>query len=496
MWQDRLRRSDFSGIGVAVWLALAQLTGCVTTQPKGLTTRELPVAFRQPSGSAISGATSAMELDQWWTQYGSDELNDLVSRAMRGNAELLGAQQQVLQAKVRLDQVRAGTLPNLTAPIRAVEQSHGSRSDSQNNSQAFVTATYRLDIWGEQEGLYAAAKMQAQRAEHDKLNVQRLTIGGVADTYIAYLSANESLEVARATEVLSRRSLELSEQRLVLGDATVEDVERQRTVLAQHTISVLTLENQIEDLRANLSRLIGELPESIAISANGLENIRIPQATIGVPSQLLLNRPDILSMEDRLRAADANIGVARARMLPPIDLTAQVGYSGTALASLLQPQNLVANAAASLVLAIFDGGARKADGALAQSVYEEMVIAYGKTILQAIREVESALMAMQTARRKLASQTVIAQSAHRILRSGMEAYAAGALDLATLLEYRKNHQRTVDELKKAKAEMLRSHINLSVALGGGLKTHSESSSELADAQPMKTGKASEINARN
>lgn len=463
------------------------VAGCVTTKPQNVASREIPATYRQSSASGVVETTLGQSSDQWWTLFGSEELNNLVRRALQSNAELLGAEQQVLQAKARLEQVGAGALPNLSAPVRAVEQSQGSRSDSQNNSQAFVTGSYRLDVWGEQKGLYTVAKMQLQRAEHDKLNIQRLTIGGVVDTYIAYLSLQESLEVARTTEALSRKGLELSEQRMVLGDATVEDVERHRLALEQHTIVLLGIENQLADLHASLSRLVGVLPDEISISARSLEHFQVPDITIGVPAQLLLDRPDIRSMEDRMRAANANIDVARARMLPPIDLTAQVGYSGTALASLLQPQNLVANAAASLVIAIFDGGARKAEGTLAKSMHEEMVVAYGKTILQAIREVESALSALQIASRKQRSQTVITQSAQRILRSGMEAFDAGALDQTTLLEYRKNYQRSLDELRKAKADVLRNHASLLVALGRGAKAPANvDTGAIANAQSEKT----------
>lgn len=459
-------RTAFRCVMVAVGVGV--LMGCVASGPKvSDVPHKLPSEFRHaPTGPAVS-APEEQGQRLWWKQLGSPELNALVDLALAKNAELQGAEQQIVQARAREEQTGAGRLPTLSAPIRAVEQSQGNRSDSQNQSQIILTGSYRLDVWGEQAATAMAAKWQVQRAVHDRDNLQRLLIGGLVDTYIAYLSALESLAAARVIDGLNQKGVELTEYRLALGDATLEEVERQKITMEQQRITVAGLENQVEELHSSLSRHIGVLPANVKIVAQSIGELKMPQIAVGVPSDLLFGRPDIRAMEDRMRAADANIEVARARLLPPVDLSAQAGYSGAALASLLQPQNLMVSAAASLAVAIFDGGAKKAERAFAQAFHEEMVVGYGKTILQAIRETESALASLRAARRKLDTQAAVTQSMQRVLQSGMDAYRVGAMDQFTVLEHRKNVQRSTDDLRRAKADMLRSYVSLSVALGLG-----------------------------
>jgi len=135
------------------------------------------------------------------------------------------------------------------------------------------------------------------------------------------------------------------------------------------------------------------------------------------------------------------------------------------LGQLLQPQNLFWNGIASLAITIFDGGRRDADKALAQSAYEDMVITYGQTVFQAIRDVESALTGLRSANLRLEAQKRATRSALSLLSVNVEAYSLGATDLMTLLDARRAYQRSTDESKRAKADALNSYAKLSQALG-------------------------------
>ena len=220
-------------------------------------------------------------------------------------------------------------------------------------------------------------------------------------------------------------------------------------------------------MRGTLFSLIGALPGNLVLVGNSLDALQLPSIRVGLPSALLLGRPDIRMMEARMRAANANIEVARARLLPAIDLSAQVGYSGGTFASLLQPQNLLVNTAAALAVSIFDGGMKQGEEAFAQSYYEEMVETYGKTVLQAVREVEGAMTNLETTRRRLNAQNGVTRAALNRFRSSSDAFSVGALDQAGLLESRRNYQRVKDEAKRVTAELLRGYANLSYALGLG-----------------------------
>ncbi len=451
--------------------ALCLLAGCESTGPKvDANTFPVPPAYRnalaavQPAASPTPDAVRA----DWWKQYGSDELNRLVDRALAYNADVRVATLQVAQAKIRADQARAGRLPSLTAPVRAVVQSQGgSSTDSQQNSQATLAGAFRLDVWGEQRALVDSADMQLARAVHERENVQRNTIGSLVNAYIAYLSVSDSMLIARENEAVAAEMLRNVEKRKALGDATADDLEQQRAVLFSQQVILPGLENQQEDLRNTISRLVGALPGNLVLSEKGLDALQLPTVQTGLPSALLLGRPDIRMMEARMRAANANIDVARARLLPSIDLSSQVGYNGATLVSLFQPQNFLVNTAAALVMSIFDGGVKRGEQAFAQSYYEEMVETYGKTVLQAVRDVESALANLKTTSRRLEAQKAVTRSALNIFKIGSDAFAAGAIDQTGLLESRKNYQRSADETQRVKADLLRGYANLSYALGLG-----------------------------
>jgi multidrug efflux system outer membrane protein len=452
----------------AVALCVCLLSACDTTGPKvDASAFPIPPAYRNAMAPAEAVNTVDNARANWWTQYGSEELNRLVDRALAHNADLRVATLQIAQAKIRADQARGGRLPTVTAPVRAVVQGQGTTSDSQQNSQVGLMGTFRLDVWGEQRALVDSADMQLVRAVHERENVQRNTIGSLVNAYIAYLSVSDSMLIARENEAVAAEMLRTVEKRMALGDATSDELEQQRAALFSQQVVLPSLENQQEDLRNAISRLVGGLPGNLVLSEQGLDALQLPSVQTGLPSALLLGRPDIRMMEARMRAANANIEVARARLLPPIDLSSQVGYSGATLASLFQPQNFLVNTAAALAVSIFDGGVKKGEQAFAQSYYEEMVETYGKTVLQAVRDVESALTNLKTTGRRLDAQKAVTRSALNIFKIGSDAYAAAAIDQTALLESRKNYQRSADETQRVKAELLRSYATLAYGLGLG-----------------------------
>ena len=453
---------------VAALASVGFLTACESTGPK-VDGGNIPIpgTYRNAAVTGEPETTVSSIRPDWWTQYGSEELNRLVDRSLAHNADLRVATLQVAQAKIRADQARAGRLPLITAPVRAVVQRQGATTDSQQNSQASLIGSFRLDVWGEQRALADSADMQLARAVRERENVQRNTIGNLVNAYISFLSVSDSMLIARENEAVAAEMLVSVEKRMALGDATANDLEQQQAVLFSQQVVLPGLENQQEDLLNNISRLVGALPGNLALTERGLDALQLPTLQAGLPSALLFDRPDIRMMEARMRAANANIDVARARLLPPIDLSAQMGYSGATLASLLQPQNFLASTAAALALTIFDGGVKKGEQAYAQSYYEEMVETYGKTVLQAIREVESAIVTLKTTSRRMEAQKSLTRSALNIYKIGSDAYAAGAIDQTALLESRKNYQRSADETQRVKAELLRSQATLAYALGMG-----------------------------
>jgi multidrug efflux system outer membrane protein len=450
---------------LSVW-GMVLMAGCATVVPKpNEMSAVLPKAYEYRLSTAMQQEPEGPGDMAWWRGYGSEELNRLVDRGLANSVELRIATLQIVQAKVRAEQAQAGGFPVITAPFRATKQS--GTSDSSQNSQASIQGAFRLDVWGEQKGLGDSADMQVWRAVYERENVQRKMIFDLVTAYIAYLTVGDSIVIARENEAIAQNILRSRESRLALGDATLDEVEQQRATLSLLQAMIPGLENQRENMRSNIARMVGAFPSDIRLSEKGVDELVIPPLEVGLPSSLLLRRPDIRMVEARMRAANANIDVARARLLPPIDLSAQAGYGATAFAQLLLPQNVLWNAAATIAVTVFDGGRRQGDKDYAEAFYEEMVQTYGLTVAQAFREVESALTTIRTTNLRLAAQRRATRSALNLFKIANDSYALGAVDSTSLLEARKNYQRNQDDTQRTKAELLSAYANLASALGSG-----------------------------
>ena len=397
--------------------ALALLAGCTSMGRDGATPKaegvELPTAYRNQLAPGAGEVNTPSAPKNWWERYGDAELNALIEQGLANNSELRIAALQIKQAKIRAEQARSGNFPLVVAPGRLVAQGTGGTVDTQQSSQFSLQGTYRVDIWGEQKSLVESAEMQVLRANFEYENGKRNLIVNLIGAYVSYLVLEDTLLLAEENERTSKDIVKMVEQRFALGDATRDEVEQQRASFAALQTVIPSLDNQIDDVKTVISRLVGVLPGSLKLSANGLEQLQIPAVPTGVPANLIFARPDIKVVEARMRAAHANIELARARLMPPIDLVVQSGFSGLALSELLLPQSFFWASAASFTSTVFDGGRRQGEKDFADAYYEEMTQTYRQTVYQAVREVESSLNAIHQTEKRLVAQKASSEAARR-----------------------------------------------------------------------------------
>lgn len=426
---------------------------------------DVPLTYRVQPQEDVNN--SNFSDGSWWELYGSNELNRLVDQARANNPDMHLATLQVVQAKLRWDQAKAGSSFVLSAPLRTVSQNGGGSADALQSSQVGLQASYRLDLWGEKKALEESTELQTWRAVFERENTQRNVIGNLVMAYITYLEVGDSLETARQNEVLTKQILEAVEKKLALGDATANELEMQRSVVYLQAAQIAGLEGQRDDALSALARVLGTTTGELTMPEQRIGDIALPEIRTGLPSTLLLRRPDIRLVEARLRAANADIDVARARLLPPIDLSAQAGYSALSLSNLFSPQNFVANVIATLAITIFDGGRREVEKNIAEASRQQLVETYAQTIIQALREVDSAMAALRTSRARMKAQVGISAAALNMMKIASQSYASNAIDLPTLLDARRTYQRSQDDLQKAKSDYLRAYATLCFVLGGG-----------------------------
>ena len=441
-----------------------------------------------PSGKDASLPASASEAPvEWWRSFGSTELQGLIDRGLSNNPDIRIALNRIVQAKARAEQANAGKLPSLTAPLVAADQFPGGTTvgaapagsasssspngqvTSQRTFQGSIRADWRLDLWGEQGALADSARFQLQRAVYERENVQRNLAASIASSYVDYLSLNDRLRTARKTEEVLNATLATIEKRVAAGDATLSELEQQRAAIFSARAAIPTLEQQRFDAIAAMAFLVGTVPGDLKLSDEGLDTLSIPAVLPGLPSALLLRRPDIRMAEAQLLAADADVAVARARLLPPIDLSAQAGYSSILLSQLFLPQNLFWSAVSNVTVSIFDAGRKQNDKVFSQALQEEMVETYVRSLHQAMKEVESALSSVRQSQRRLAAQQDTIQAAQRAWDISSKVYGVGGIDYLTLLDTERSYHRYLDDYQRTRMEYCRSYISLFQALGGGVK---------------------------
>jgi len=429
------------------------------------------VSSPEPS-FALSGV-----LAEWWRLMGSSELDALMDRALANNPDLRIAAWRIAQSQARLDQAGADKVPVITLPVQASNTgpsggvgtvAPGGQVQSRRIYQASLRGDWRPDIWGERSAMFESAELQLWRATFQRDDVQRNVVASVAVTYVEYLSLNDRLRVAHETEKALSEMLASVAARLDKGDATVTEMEQQKAAVYAVKATIPVLQQQREVVLNRLTSLAGATPGVLKLSENGLDSVNFPSVLPGVPSALLLRRPDVRVVESRLLSADADIDVARARVLPPLDLTAQVGYGSAYLSQLFQPHALFWNAIANLSITIFDKGKRSREVDFAQAVHEELVETYVRVIYDAVREVDDSLSAIRLMGSRLDAQRVATDSARRAWDFSQESYMAGAVDYLVVLDTERTYHRNLDEWYNARLERYRGLVGLFSALGGGV----------------------------
>ncbi|MCK2095689.1 efflux transporter outer membrane subunit [Thauera aromatica] len=468
------------------------LSGCAIKRPtydvppvpvpahfKQLADPVLPQVPRERSEGERPAAGGLMQaqLAEWWRGLSSTELNALVDRAIANNADLRIASLRIAQAKARADQAAADELPVLTLPYRALQESprggvasvhEGGTPESRRVYQLGLRADWRVDLWGERQALTESAELQLARAAYQRDDVRRVLIASTASLYVEYLSLNDRIRVARETESVLSDMLESVRVRTEIGDATITDLEQQRAAVFSVQATIPGLELQRENVANSLATLVGATPSVLGLTERGLDSLNFPEALPGIPAHLVLQRPDVRAVESRLRASDADIDVARARLLPALDLSAQLGYGSLVFSRLFDSHNLFWNLIANLTATLFDYGKRSNEVVLARALHEEMVETYIRVLYTAIREVDDAIAAIDLNGRRLEAQRRATDAAQRAWELSSESYQAGAIDYLTLLDTQRTYHRNLDELHRINMERHKGLVALFGALGGGV----------------------------
>jgi NodT family efflux transporter outer membrane factor (OMF) lipoprotein len=468
--------------GAALALGVLLLTGCAVKRdaynvPKVV----LPERFsKAATAAAESGEKLAQPLGEtlveWWALLGSSELNVLVDRVIANNPDLRIATLRIAQLLARSDITGASRLPEINAPLQIKNEgpsvigstNPGESVESRRTYQAGIRIDWRPDLWGESASLFEASRLQLLRATFQRDDLQRTVLSNVLATYVEFLTLNDRLRVAKETDTALSEMLGAVATRLEVGDATAIDHEQQKAAVYQVRATVPVLQQQRELVFNRLASLAGAMPGNFQLTDKGLDSLRFPATLPDVPLAWLLRRPDVRAVEAQLLTADVDIDTARARVLPPLDLSAQVGFGSRRFSDWFEPHNLAWNLIANLSANLFDGGKRSKEVAFSRAVHEEMNETYLRVIYEAAREVDTSLSSVKMQEARLKLQGLSADAARQAWLYSQEAYQAGAIDYLVLLDTERTYTRNLDDWMSARQARYQGLTSLFSALGGGI----------------------------
>jgi multidrug efflux system outer membrane protein len=453
-------------VAVAGAALLASCGGCVTRSA------EVPAVAAPPQW--VSGQQPAGEVPtrEWFRLFGSEELDTLIASANLGSLDLQAADARLRQADARARAAGAALLPQVDLDTNATTYAghSGNGSAHETDYGALISASYEIDFWGKNRSARDSAEASRKASEADRAVVALSALTGVANTYFQVVGLRERASLARRARENAQGVLDMVEARRSEGLSSPTEVAQQRAAVANADIHIKDLEQQEDAALAALAILVGKMPGSLQVSAQGLAELKTPSVSAGLPADLLTRRPDIFSAEENLRAAHADLAQARAAFFPSITLTGSGGLQNPAVnAAVITLAGLGPSltAGAALTQSIFNGGRLRAARDEAAAKEQEMLAQYRAATLAALWDVQTALASTGNLAQQQEAQRASVAQGELALEGAQARYRAGSGDFLTVLDAQRSLVSARDQMSQYELARLQAAVGLCKALGGG-----------------------------
>ena len=469
---------------LAALLLLALLGGCKVgpdyLRPPPVGTNSLPATFSAGTTTAEwKPAEPAARLPRgaWWQLFGDAELSRLETLATANNQDLAAAAARFDQARALVSVTRAELFPQVQLDPSYVRQ-RTSFNEPQNGVAAGIAPTYNtftlqlqagweVDLWGRVRRQVESARARLTASADDFAGAQLGVQADLATDYFTLRALEAEYDLLVRTVETYQRSLQLTRNRRKGGIASDLDVSQAETQLRTAEAQLPALQLQRARLLHALAALCGEPATAFALAADRATPALVPSVPVSLPSELLERRPDIAAAEQRMTAANAEVGVAQSAFYPRIRINGLAGFQSLDASSWFDWPSRFWAVGPSLQLPLFTGGANRAQLAFARAAYQETVAGYRQTVLSAFQEVEDQLAAQRLLAAQLEAEAAALAAARRTLEIADNRYRSGLvtyLEVAVAQSSALNRELTVVELQGQK---LTATVGLVRALGGG-----------------------------
>lgn len=447
---------------------------------------------KAPVASAWNGSRGVQadpaELDDWHVFYRDPVMRQLIAMALENNRDLRIARQQMSASASQFDVENAALFPTLNGAAFANVQKQyaGTYSLSQGGGSFFLreyavgfgVSAYEVDLWGH---IRSASRAAFDRYMSDALNRESMQLSVIADVSAAMLdwvADNEAVGVTENVLENRQRNFDLVKQTRAMGTGTALDVTQAETLLHDAETNLQIYRRQRAEALNQLELLVG-MPLGSAIRAqlasrHTLSDVAaFPAVPAGLPSDMIARRPDILAAEDTLRAANDDIGVARAEFFPKIQITAGNGTASNNITRLFQSGMGAWNIAPQITLPIFDAGRLSAQLRQAKARKKQEIAQYEKTVQTAFKEVANALVGRETYVAQRQAQDALVASSRRQYALAMQRFKGGYDPYLDALVAQQSLFQAQLAAITTHLQQMTNMVTLYKALGGGWSTHPE-----------------------
>jgi len=439
---------------------------------------DTPQTWRFEEKEAKDAANTA-----WWEQFNDPVLNDLIQTALRENKDVQIAAARVEEFSGLYGTTRAALFPQIGAGAgygrqRTSELTGPSPLEDTgvnptfNSSELFLNAAWEIDLWGKLRRATEAARANLLSTEEARRTVILTLVSSVANSYINLRGLDKQLEITKQTAKNYKEGYDIFKLRFQYGIVSEIEVSQAKSQYEQALANIPLFEKFIAQQENALSVLLGRNPGPIS-RGKTIDELMLPAVPAGLPSDILVNRPDIRQAEQNLIAANANIGVAKALYFPSISLTGLLGLASNDLSDLFKGPAKTWSWAVPVAAPIFTGGAIAGQVKSAEAVQQQSLLTYQQAIQTAFREVDDALVDQKRTREQLDALVQQVGSLRKYANLAWLRYENGYTSYLEVLDAESRLYNAELVHTNAQGTLFQSLVNLYKAMGGGWVTEAD-----------------------
>ncbi len=453
-------------------LTILPLAACMQTDVPTLASADVPAAFTLRAEQAATSATPAWPAVDWWTSFGDAELSSLIGQVQAGNLDLANNRRNLQSAQVALEEAGFNLLPRASVTLgtgASYRQSRVDGQDESNNEGTPFSLTGSLsyaDILA-RPAVYTQALADYESRAAQTADIALTTLGTSASTYFQLLLIRDKLVAATQNVANAQAISAIADARVAAGVAVPIEALQQRIALQREQAALRALEQSELAALSSLALLTGRHVQGFDVAGQTLQNVVVPAVQAGLPSELLLRRPDLVQAEAQLRSAVAGVDIARTDYFPSLSLTGSVNASSSSLTALVSSPDQFINAGATVLQTLLDTGQRDRALQTRELALENALATFRRAALVAFNEVEVLLSAVQLQEEQVAVALQNLGAAEESFRIAEVRYAEGVTEFQTVLTTQNTLFSSRNAVLDTKLQQLNTLISLYQALGGG-----------------------------